>query len=298
MRLIALVVTAAFVAGCAAPARPGEPALGNTAPPRSNFAAPEFRLHILEVSGAAIPPDALDHSARTLARHLGRPVHIIRHDPLNLPEGTRLSTFPIIDDGRLVAAEELARLGGKPLLISSGGDGFLGGVGVAREDDSVWMLPYIEPGTALVVVQPGPERGVTGFSTWAAVAPTGEARVGIVVLHERVIDHRSSWLVSRTKVFEWTLTHELGHVLGVPASSSHCWSVPRLPGRHCTHPECVMYTGLDWRVVVTGILRGWPLDYCTRCSAELDAARNAAAIPPAAPPSPPPAPPAAGSTGR
>jgi predicted Zn-dependent protease len=98
-------------------------------------------------------------------------------------------------------------------------------------------------------------------------------RSGTVVLCRSAIKRRSNWFVSEAKLAQWTLTHEIGHVLDVPASNTHKWLVPGL-GVHCTRPECVMYTGLDWRVVVTGVLKGWPMDFCELCRGELERART------------------------
>jgi len=77
---------------------------------------------------------------------------------------------------------------------------------------------------------------------------------------------------STRNLWEWTLTHAAGHVLGVPAKNSHVWVVPGL-GPHCTRPECVMYTGVDWRVVLSGLLHGWLIDFCASCAGELADAR-------------------------
>jgi hypothetical protein len=34
-----------------------------------------------------------------------------------------------------------------------------------------------------------------------------------------------------------------------------------------------MYTGFDWRVLWTGLVTGWPLDFCDDCAKELESAR-------------------------
>jgi hypothetical protein len=126
-----------------------------------------------------------------------------------------------------------------------------------------------------IVVLPLVNQGVTGYLSWRDCPTTG-TRVPIVVLHDEAIARRSGLFVKREKLYEWTLTHEIGHALGVPAANSHTWVVPGLGGNHCTHPECVMYTGFDWRVLWTGIVRGWPIDFCRQCTEELRQARERA----------------------
>ncbi len=76
-----------------------------------------------------------------------------------------------------------------------------------------------------------------------------------------VITDNQSWKI--------VLTHELGHQLGVPSSSSH-----NKEG-HCTSRECIMYSKPDWQSVVSVmLLNGMPYDFCKKCKAELKNAKE------------------------
>src|SRR5690606_19379413 len=102
----------------------------------------------------------------------------------------------------------------------------------------------VEPTDILVV--PAAGDGVTGYLTWRDDPALEGSRVAVVVVHPEAIERVANPFVKAGKLLEWTLTHEIGHALGVPASHEHMWIVPGLGGHHCTHPECVMYTGFDW----------------------------------------------------
>lgn len=272
---------AVFLAGCSVPPHPADPSLPSLAVRLPHFAAPEFRLHVVGINGAQIPDTALTHSAATLSKHLGRPVRIIQHPPITYPPEALANdpaTFPVYDNGRALTDADLRALGSRPYLLHTPDHGLLGVVGAPQPDGYVFPLPYVEPAVALVVVAPGTPAGVTGLTTGVAVAPEGARQPAMIFLRDAAIARQSNVFVPRAKLYQWTLTHELGHVLGVPASNTHKWPVPGL-GPHCTHPECVMYTGLDWRVVASGLLQGWPLDFCPECAAELKAARQSAAHP-------------------
>lgn len=70
----------------------------------------------------------------------------------------------------------------------------------------------------------------------------------------------------------WILVqlHELGHVVGIPAEPDHTWD-----DGHCTNPRCVMYSKIDWRSILAGIVAlGPPRSFCRKCTRELEAAKN------------------------
>lgn len=277
--LLALLVLPA----CAVPPHAADPAIPSAQVRTPHFAAPEFRLHVLSVNGVQIPDQAIERSVATISKHLGRPVRVVHHSPVvyapeQLEPHGEPRAFPVFEDTRAITEADLLALNGQPYLLANPRDGILGAVGVPQPDGRFLPRPYIEEATALVIVVPGTANNLTGFTTSAAIAPDATNQPAIVYLRDAAIRNRSDFFVSYHKLYEWTLTHELGHVLRVPASNSHIWNVPGL-GPHCTHPECVMYTGLDWRVVLSGMLHGWPLDFCSECAAELFAERAAAATP-------------------
>lgn len=279
IRLFTVVLLFAGLLGaCAAPPRPGD-ASSESRPVRAeHFRAPMFRVHYASHGGARVPRPALIAALTTIQRHLGRPVELIDHGDIPALSGERWSTdFPVYDHGAMIASEAAA-MAPEVRRLASPRDGIVGAVGVPTIDQWVRIMPVAEPGTAFIMSLPGPEDGIghTGYATSIA-RPDRTTASGLVVLHRSVIDRRSNLFVSREKLYQWTITHELGHVLGVPADNSHIWDVPGIGAGHCTHPECVMYTGFDWRVLVTGLLRGWPMDFCRLCAAELAAARDQAA---------------------
>lgn len=269
--------------GCAVPPARPDPDASSGRVAAAQLNAPAFRLHLLEVGGATIPPAAIEGAVRTLQPYFAGPIQVIRHAPTAAFDWDA-GPFPVREDGRFLTAADLGPDGERRL--ASPVDGLLGIAGIPQVDDgveSMRILPLIEPGVALVCIMPGPSegRGVTGYATLAARHPDRAMHTGAVVLQDSVIRARSNWFISRTKLYQWTLTHELGHVLGVPADRSHIRTVPGLGGNHCTHPECVMYTGVDWRIVVSGLLHGWPMDLCAVCQDELRSARAMSPMAPA-----------------
>ncbi|MBL9000257.1 MAG: hypothetical protein JNK25_03890 [Phycisphaerae bacterium] len=279
-RLALPLILGWIVPACTVPPRAAAPDIDSGAVREGFFRYPVVYLHVFAVNEAVIPPDALGRSVATIERHLGRRVEVIDHGSEQVPmtadnELARVPVFPPRDtSGRVIAAADVPLLFDKPLR------GLLGAAAVGHrmlstDSPEPIIRPIIEENVIIVVALPGPSGGVgvTGYASVVPVRTPKELRTGVVFLNASVIHRRSSWLVSKSRLYEWTLTHELGHVLGVPASNSHIWAVPGL-GPHCTHPECVMYTGLDWRVVLSGVLNGWPLDFCDGCASELRSVRE------------------------
>lgn len=278
IRIACWLALALCLCGCRVSPRAGDPTIDAPSVNEAVFRQPVVYLHVVGVDGANVPPRAVERSVKTISKHLGRPIEICLHEPVTMSDEGMFggATFPVRDQGRVLGPADVSEV--SPVYrLSTPDRGVLGVVG-RNIGDEIWakVIPLTGPEAILVAVLPGPKhgRGVTGFATAVARA-NDDFRTGLVVLHESVIEERSGLFVSETRLWEWTLTHEIGHVLGVPASNTHLWRVPGL-GPHCTHPECVMYTGVDWRVVVSGILRGWPLDFCAVCAGELRAAREAA----------------------
>lgn len=86
-----------------------------------------------------------------------------------------------------------------------------------------------------------------------------------IIFNVAGIEGTANILLSERRVWEIVLVHELGHVLGVPADSSHIWREG-----HCTDPTCVIYPTIDWRSVIAGIAHGGPPDdLCEKCRTEL-----------------------------
>ncbi len=276
-----LVVVAVLLQGaCAAPPRPPTPELSTVQVRADLFTAPAVRVHRFTAAGARVSDAAFAKAVATIGRHIGREIQVIDHGE-GAAWGVGGPDAPIQDRGHPVSAADVDAAGGRYMLAEPD-RGLLGVIDersiAGHAQDPKRMLPLVEEGTIIVVELPGPEDGggVTGLATDVAVGRDPERLSGEVLLFRSAIHRHSNLFVSEAKLAQWTLTHEIGHVLDVPASNTHRWIVPGL-GVHCTHPECVMYTGLDWRVVVTGLLKGWPLDFCGLCTGELDRVRENAA---------------------
>lgn len=269
-RLLLLLLI--WPAGCAVPPAPADPNAISTRVESAHLTAPAFRIHILEIGNVTIPPQAIERTVRTLQPYFAGPIEIIRHPPMPTLDWNA-GPFPVRDGDRVILPGDMPSAG--PYRLASPNAGLLGVIALPNPDGPVAnLIPFIEPGVALVAVTPGPVegRGITGRATIAARDPDLSPHVGVVVMYDSVIRGRANWFVPRAKLYQWTLTHELGHVLRVPADRSYIRTVRNLGGDHCTHPECVMYTGVDWRVVVSGLLHGWPMEFCKVCQEELRAA--------------------------
>ena len=88
-----------------------------------------------------------------------------------------------------------------------------------------------------IVVLPLVNQGVTGYPSWRDCPTTG-TRVPIVVLHDEAIARRSGLFVKREKLFEWTLTHEIGHALGLfHTTEAPVLVQPLRDGTHVIHDQ-------------------------------------------------------------
>jgi hypothetical protein len=290
MRSLAFCLAIAFavLSGCRVPPRAGDASL----PPRSIntplLTAPAVRVHVAAIGDAQIPEAAFSASLATLSRHIRRPIEVYRHPslPAEPPDSDVVEIageFPVYQDTRLVTRDDfLPAINDRssPVYTLPAPDhGILGVAGIPTSSDpqsgKIWLTlrPIVEPDVILVLGVPGSRNGLgyTGF-TDQVVKPGGAMRNGLVVLRQSAIERRSGVFVPANRLWEWTLTHEVGHVLGVPINNSHSEFVRGYGGIHCTHPECVMSTGVDLRTIVSGVVNGWPVDYCDRCSSEIRAA--------------------------
>jgi hypothetical protein len=132
-------------------------------------------------------------------------------------------------------------------------------------------LPFVRPNEILIAIIPSEQEKMNG---WCIGVPVDDGKPGIhlswslIVLQADTINRHAGWFVDREKLWEQVIFHELGHALGVPANADHAWKGPAW-GLHCTHPQCAMYPAVDWRSLLSGLLHGWPLDFCEKCRAEL-----------------------------
>jgi hypothetical protein len=195
------------------------------------FTAPQVRVHRFSYAGARIPDPAFNAAIATVERHLGRSITVIDHGEQSGGWGDHGPMAPIQDAGRAISAADVTAAGGTYKLATADA-GILGVIDLRAipgyEAAASGMLPLVEPGTIIVVELPGSEdgSGATGFAAAAAVEPGPTRCTGTVVLNRSAIHRRSNLFVSESKLGQWTLTHEIGHVLNVPASNSHIWPCP------------------------------------------------------------------------
>jgi len=252
-----------------APPRRADPTLVDLGVDGAHFRGSALRVHLLSVNGAEVPPEALDRAFDTISRHVHLPVQIDDHGELFVPETEH---DPFVWPGwDRVDAERVRAAAPEPYRPPNAADGVAGFLLIPTrgEVDAELIYPLIEPGVALVVCVPGTSRGLAGY-TVRLPRTDGGFHPGLVVLRAARIE-RIGRLVGRNRMWEWTLTHEIGHVLGVPGDASHAWNRSQR-GVHCTRPDCVMYSGADWRFLWTSLWHGLPLDFCPLCAGELAAA--------------------------
>lgn len=279
----ALVVLAAMCASlaCRVAPHPADPRAPRSSVARELVAAPAVRVELLRVNGASIPDRAWERALATLARQLSGPIEVRDAGAITLPAGAdgRLAApfeWPIAADGRAVVERaiegtdawlELLR-GDEPVaLVSVGPDG------------SHHATPIVPRDALFVVVLPR-DAGRSGLHGWCKRTMRFDAATkryleggALIVIQANSIRAHAWWPVSATRLFEHTLVHELGHALGLPADPARTWNGPH-GGPHCTHPRCALYPAFDWRSLVSGVVDGWPLDWCAPCRAELARARG------------------------
>ncbi|MBK7876925.1 MAG: hypothetical protein IPJ77_14465 [Planctomycetes bacterium] len=244
--------------------------------------AASVRVELVRVNGVRVADEAWSRALATLRACVAGPVEVVEHAPLALPANERgelLAPFewPVVAPGErdpnAVVERELLPGAWSALererelvgLVSFDPDG-------AR---STW--PVVAPNVLLVALVRR-DAGARELHGWCrplyaldaggALVPSGS----LIVLQTDVIAARASWLVSETKLAQHTLVHEFGHALGLPVDPGRAWIGPHF-GAHCTVPRCVLYPAFDWRSVWSGVLDGWPLEFCAACRGELAAVR-------------------------
>lgn len=91
-----------------------------------------------------------------------------------------------------------------------------------------------------------------------------------ITFDAKAISEMTMPFFNKRQAWEVVITHELGHVIGVPADAEHKWDKG-----HCTDPSCVMYPGVDPRSVIRAIVSlGPPMDLCGKCEAEITRAQH------------------------
>lgn len=258
--LVVGALCAVGLGGCAAPPAKPDPEVEVRGIHVAILRAPRVVVEIVRVNDVVVPEVEL---ARSLARFetlIGVPLEVVDHGRVALdcePDGRllRATRWPVTPEGEL-----------RPPLPPGHFE-----LGPEAEPAHIRVLFIERPAREDIFAKP-----VFGFHR-RLPAGEDEPRGGsLVVIQCGVIADRTNAFIPYAKALEWTITHELGHAIDVPADPSRAWQGPGF-GTHCTRPECVMYTGRDWRLVWTAMVRGWPMDYCGPCRDEVRLAREAMA---------------------
>ncbi|HKK18126.1 MAG TPA: hypothetical protein VJ952_05540 [Opitutales bacterium] len=88
----------------------------------------------------------------------------------------------------------------------------------------------------------------------------------MIAYDQEGIESSAHFLLSKAKIWEIVLFHEIGHALGVPYQADRRWAK-----NHCRHAWCVMYPRVDYRSVLSVLFSGYPDDFCRDCRAEIEA---------------------------
>jgi hypothetical protein len=91
----------------------------------------------------------------------------------------------------------------------------------------------------------------------------------MILFDRQGIEASVNSFLSKEKIWEIVIFHEIGHAIGVPSQSS-----PSHKSSHCSNPSCVMYPRIDTRSALSVIFKGYPVDLCKDCQAEVEAAKR------------------------
>jgi Tfp pilus assembly protein PilF len=153
---------------------------------------------------------------------------------------------------------------GEPVIIETGKNSL---PTQSQLDEVIASRRYQGPCDITIYITPGVANDA-GIRGRCSLTPDGSHTV---VLQGRKID--AMFGPFREMAWQLVATHELCHALDTPADRSHTVIVG---GRHCTHPECILYQTEDTRAWLTGIMQlGPPMGLCAACRAEVLHAQQA-----------------------
>jgi len=270
------------MSGCHLPPRDADAHAQAPGVNRDLVLAPTVRIELLRVNDANVSEDIWDRVMERFRSCVRGDIVITDHGRIELPaddRGDLLEHFswPLSDEHGPLTVERMVAEGREwlPLDLPA-----VEGVQLVSmrepEGDLVrrWLEPSVPPNVVYVAILPRePEYEHTGYwrALWKIDADEdGEVQWrrggSLVTVQLNVISRRAMFGWAQRRLLEWTLFHELGHALGVPADASH---VTMMLGVHCTYPHCVMYSPVDLRWVVSLLLNGWPMDLCSVCREEI-----------------------------
>ena len=210
-------------------------------------------IEVIRVNGQEPPSRSLEKAIKGFSKYVAGKVRTVQGVPVEVEaDGNGLLTKRQLDS---IIAERRYQ-GPSDITVL-----FLRGLSDYEYHSFSMALPN---GSHVLVMQTRP-RIPPAHTVWGLMRQLTLA-VGKILLTSLVLRERQWHLV---------IKHELCHSLHLPHDRSRACS-PR-KGRHCTHPECLLYGRVDARWVLTAIVRlGLPSDLCHLCQSEVRRAQEAA----------------------
>jgi predicted Zn-dependent protease len=276
------------LSGCHLPPRAADPNAWSRGVKRELVLAPAVHIEVLRVNDADVPEAIWRRVLDRFSRYVAGEVVVTDHGRIDLPADSRgdlLEAFdwPIADEHGPITVERMVAEGRERMLLDS--HVIVSAQRVEMRDPEgglvgEWIEPSVPGNVVLLAIVPAdPGYNHTGYMRGLhMLCDDGGAmawRVGgaLVTVQVNVINRRAMFGPAQRALLEWTLFHELGHALGVPADPSR---ITMKLGAHCTYPHCVMYSPVDLRWIVSLFLNGWPMELCAKCDEELREALEAA----------------------
>jgi hypothetical protein len=290
MKILSLMMGTGAIAlgGCHLPPRAADPHASPLGVNRELVRAPIVHIELLRVNDAQIPQDIWDRVMDRVRQHITGEIVVTDHGRRELPaddQGDLIERFewPFgeqFGEAGAVTVESMRQDDRYWLPIDSH---LLYGMALVTERDEhgefihEWIEPSVPPNVIFLAILPGdPGWNHTGYHRRMWTLEHGEEFAwtmggSVVTIQTNVIHRRAHFNWARRRLVEWTLFHELGHALGVPADPSH---VTMLLGVHCTYPHCAMYSPVDLRWFISLFLNGWPMELCQTCTEEIQLVRE------------------------
>lgn len=238
-KLLVVVLSLAMLAGACCAIRPAPSGLG---PPSQSVYEPLVNaklvtIEVIRVNGQTAPGRSLEKAIEKFGSYVAGEVRVVDGEPVE---------FDLGDDGALHRRQFQSVVDGSK---------------------------HSGPSTITIILCPDLD-----FSEVRGFYGRGERSDGdvrhIVAINARMTDLTASNipLVTRKRYWYVVILHELCHALMVPSDPSHGWQAGQ-----CTHPECILYPGIDKRSIWAAILRlGPPRGLCRACRREIRVAQAAA----------------------
>jgi len=240
MKNLCILFSVMLFVSCTLPPKPIENDARSQVVNTNLVCAKEVNILPLSINGMMAPEDAFNYSMNKIKKYTTD--NMLVHPTVNVTlEPNTIDPF-IRNFGKGRGITELTQNDTAILLTA---------LNKLPKDGSSIVLIYTPQLTCPV----NPSKKLRGLAFQYAGDFNVVAYNAIAINDSPVISDNQAWKI--------VLTHEIGHRLGIPASSSHNKS------GHCTHHECVLNSGPDWKSVVSVLFNGMPYDFCEVCQAEI-----------------------------